>query len=71
LNEINKILNKHLLIGHDFVILSLNNYIPTNDEILNNLKKSKVYFDAEKKYVVVSWNILRDKIISDFIAEIL
>jgi hypothetical protein len=71
LNEINKILNKHLLIGHDFVILSLNNYIPSNDEITNNLKKSKVYFDAEKKYVVVSWNILRDKIISDFIAEIL
>ena len=71
LNEINKIINKHLLIGHDFIILSLNNYIPTIEEIGNNLNKSKVYFDVEKKYVVVCWSILRDKIISDFITELL
>lgn len=71
LNEINKIIARHLLLSHDFVIISLENYIPSSDEIKNNLKKNLSYFDHEKKYAILKWEILRDNIISDVISEIL
>jgi hypothetical protein len=71
LNEINKILNRHLLLSHDFVIISLNNYVPSADEIKSNLKKNDSYFDSEKKYVILKWEKLRGNIVSDVISEIL
>jgi beta-1,4-mannosyl-glycoprotein beta-1,4-N-acetylglucosaminyltransferase len=71
LNEINKVIGRHLLLSHDFVIISLENYIPSSEEIKNNLKKNISYFDYEKKYVILKWEILRDSIISDVISEIL
>lgn len=71
LNEINKIIGRHLLLSHDFVIISLENYVPSPDEIKNNLNKNTFYLDHEKKYAIIKWGILRDNIISDIISEIL
>jgi beta-1,4-mannosyl-glycoprotein beta-1,4-N-acetylglucosaminyltransferase len=71
LNEINKVISRHLLLSHDFVIISLENYVPSSEEIKNNLKKSASYFDHEKKYAILKWEILRGGIISDVISEIL
>jgi hypothetical protein len=71
LNEINKVINRHLLLSNDFVIISLENYVPSSDEIKNNLKKNVSYFDHGKKYAILKWEILRDSIISDVISEIL
>ena len=71
LNEINKVIIRHLLLSHDFVIISLENYIPSQEEIKNNLKKNVSYFDHEKKYAILKWEILRNSIISDVISEIL
>ena len=71
LNEINKVISRHLLLSHDFVIISLENYVPSSDEIKNNLKKNVSYFDHVKKYAILKWEILRDSIISDVISEIL
>jgi hypothetical protein len=71
LNEINKVIGRHLLLSHDFIIVSLENYVPSSEEIKNNLKKSESYFDHEKKYAILKWEILRDNIISDVISEIL
>ncbi len=71
LNEINKVLSRHLLLSQDFVVLSLNNYIPSTEEIKSNLKKDSFYCDSEKKYVIVKWEIMRDSIISDLISDIL
>lgn len=71
LNEINKVIGRHLLLSHDFIIVSLENYVPSSEEIKNNLKKSESYFDHEKKYAILKWEILRDSIISDIISEIL
>ena len=70
-NEINKVIGRHLLLSHDFVILSLENYVPSSDEIKNNLKKNVSYFDKEKKYAILKWGILKNNIISDIISEIL
>jgi hypothetical protein len=71
LNEINKVLNRHLLLSHDFVIISLNNYVPSSDEIKMNLKKNDSYYDSEKKYVVMRWETMRNSIISDLVPDIL
>jgi hypothetical protein len=71
LNEINKVLNRHLLLSHDFVVISLNNYVPSTDEIKNNLKKNDSYYDSEKKYVIIKWEVMRNSIISDLISDIL
>ena len=71
LNEINKVVGRHLLLSHDFVVVSLENYVPSSNEIKNNLKKNVSYFDHEKKYAILKWEILRDSIISDVISEIL
>ena len=71
LNEINKVLNRHLLLSHDFVIISLNNYIPSSEEIKMNLKKNDSYYDSEKKYVIIKWEVMRNSIISDLISDIL
>jgi len=71
LNEINKVMGRHLLLSHDFVIISLQNYVPSSEEIKNNLKKNVSYFDHKKKYAILKWEILRDRIISDVISEIL
>jgi beta-1,4-mannosyl-glycoprotein beta-1,4-N-acetylglucosaminyltransferase len=71
LNEINKVLNRNLLLSHDFVIISLNNYVPSTDEIKINLKKNDSYYDSEKKYVIIKWEVMRNSIISDLISDIL
>jgi hypothetical protein len=71
LNEINKVVSRHLLLSHDFVVISLENYVPSSDEIKNNLKKNASYLDHEKKYTILKWEILRDTIISDVISDIL
>lgn len=71
LNEINKVISRHLLLSHDFVIISLQNYVPSSEEIKDNLKRNTSYFDKEKKYAVLKWEILKDNIISDIITEIL
>lgn len=71
LNEINKVLNRNLLLSHDFVVISLNNYVPSTDEIKINLKKNDSYFDSEKKYVIIKWEVMRNSIISDLISDIL
>jgi hypothetical protein len=71
LNEINKVINRHLLLSHDFVIISLDNYVPSSDEIKINLKKNDSYYDSEKKYVIIKWELMRDSIISDLISDIL
>lgn len=71
LNEINKVIGRHLLLSNDFVIISLENYVPSSDEIKNNLKKNVSYFDKEKKYAILKWEMLRDNIISDILIEIL
>jgi beta-1,4-mannosyl-glycoprotein beta-1,4-N-acetylglucosaminyltransferase len=71
LNEINKVLNRHLLLSHDFVIISLNNYVPSSEEIKMNLKKNDSYYDSEKKYVIIKWEVMRNSIISDLISDIL
>ncbi len=71
LNEINKVLSRNLLLSHDFVIISLNNYVPSTDEIKINLKKNDSYYDFEKKYVIIKWDVMRNSIISDLISDIL
>jgi hypothetical protein len=71
LNEINKVLSRNLLLSHDFVIISLNNYVPSTDEIKINLKKNDSYYDFEKKYVIIKWEVMRNSIISDLISDIL
>lgn len=71
LNEINKVIGRHLLLSHDYVVISLENYIPSADEVKNNLKKNVSYFDHEKKYAIINWGMLRDNIISDIISDIL
>lgn len=71
LNEINKVLSRNLLLSHDFVVISLNNYVPSTDEIKINLKKNDSYYDSEKKYVIIKWEVMRNSIISDLISNIL
>jgi hypothetical protein len=71
LNEIKKVLNRHLLLSHDFVIISLDNYVPSSEEIKINLKKNDSYFDFEKKYAIIKWEEMRNSIISDLISDIL
>jgi hypothetical protein len=71
LNEINKVLSRHLLLSHDFVVISLNNYVPSTDEIKINLKKNDSYYDSEKKYAIIKWEVMRNNIISNLISDIL
>lgn len=71
INEINKLISRHLLLSHDFVIISLDNYVPSIDEIKTNLNKKNSYFDTKKKYAILKWDFMRNNILSDIISEIL
>jgi hypothetical protein len=58
-------------LSHDFVVISLDNYVPSSEEIKINLKKNDSYFDFEKKYAIIKWEEMRNSIISDLISDIL